>query len=104
MSDPSKPTSPSDPQQPGTAGQTGQQAQPPTPAQDPSQTTGQQQGSQQAPQQQSDTEDEALIAFLVKEHGHTPQSAHREVKSNREGVKHKKRQHEQQHGSSGRGR
>ena len=42
-------------------------------------------------------EDKELTDFLIKEHGHTQQSAEQEVKHNREGVKHKKKVHDEQH-------
>jgi hypothetical protein len=63
----------------------------------------QQQGQGQAGQGQgqgSQAEDHELTEYLMKEHGHTRQAAEQEVKTDREGVKAKKKQHEQQHGKS----
>lgn len=59
----------------------------------------------QSQQQNGGEEDEELSQFLQQHHGHTKQAADAEVKRDREGVKQKKKQHDQQHGSStGRGR
>lgn len=88
MSDPKQP--PFDPQQHSQPGGT----QNPSTAQNPS--------AHQGEQQNEDDSDEELSSFLQKEHGHTKQSADQEVKRDREGVKRKKKQHEDQHGKGSR--
>ena len=56
-----------------------------------------------APEQPAESqEDKELAQFLMKEHGHTKESAEHEVKRDREGIRRKKKEHDEQHKHGGR--